>query len=123
MGLMILTLPLVVPANASALALLPGSEGFGVDIQTEGGGLEKEAGSHPLSMTFSINFETDGGGSADGDLRNLSLNMPPGLIENPTAVGQKYCTASDFATPRNSPFEESKSGESCPDATQARGAR
>lgn len=117
-GLVISALALAAPVSASAIAFLPGSEGFDVNIQTEGGGLAKEAGSHPLSMTFSINFETDGGGSTDGDLRNLSLEMPPGLIENPTALGQGYCNGSDFETPRSSPFEESKSGESCPDATQ-----
>jgi len=111
-------LALLAPPRASALDLLPGREGFDVSIQTEAGGLAKDAGSHPLSMTFSVNFESDGGGSTDGILRTLSVEMPPGLVENPTALGQKYCTASDFATPRNSPFEKSASGESCPDATQ-----
>lgn len=117
-GLVVFALALAGPASASALTLLPDSEGFDVNIQTEGDVPAKEAGSHPLSMTFSINFETDGGGSTDGDLRNLNLEMPPGLIENPNALGQEHCKASDFGTPRSSPFEESESGESCPDATQ-----
>jgi hypothetical protein len=117
-GLAAFALALAAPPSASALALLPGNEGFDTNVYAENGGLARDAGSHPLSVTSSVNFATDGGGFTEGDLRNLSLEMPPGLFENPTALGQKYCKASDFATPRNSPFEESKSGESCPDATQ-----
>ncbi|HEX5713415.1 MAG TPA: hypothetical protein VFX85_08895 [Solirubrobacterales bacterium] len=42
--------------------------------------------------------------------------MPPGMIENPTVVDR--CPISIFSTPRNSPFQESLSGESCPLRTQ-----
>lgn len=112
-----LALMLAAPTNTSALALLPGSEGFDATVYATGGGLATEAGSHPEAVSFSINFETEGGGPfTAGDLRNLEVEMPPGLIENPTAMPQ--CSQLAFSTPRDSPFEESHSGESCPDDTQ-----
>jgi hypothetical protein len=106
----------LMPAGASALALLPGSEGFDANVHAVGGGLATEAGSHPETVSFSVNFETEGGPSPEGDLRNLSLDMPPGLLEVPTAI--PTCGKLAFSTPRSSPWEESLSGESCPDDTQ-----
>ena len=50
------------------------------------------------------------------DLKNLRLELPPGLVGNPSTVNQ--CTLAEFGTPRSSPFEASLSGESCPDASQ-----
>ena len=49
-------------------------------------------------------------------MRDLSLALPPGLIENPTVA--PVCSQADFHTPRESPWEASLSGESCPDRTQ-----
>jgi hypothetical protein len=115
LGLVALAIALL-PASASALALLPGAEGFDANVYAEGGGLAKDAGSHPGSVSFSVNFETEGGSSTRGELRNLSLEMPPGLIEISNAIPR--CSNHFFTTPRNSPFEESRSGESCPDNTQ-----
>jgi hypothetical protein len=116
LGLVALALALA-PTSVSALVLLPGSEGFDANVYAEGGGLAKDAGSHPASVSFSVNFETEGGGPfTEGKLRNLSLEMPPGLINIPFAVPR--CGNHFFTTPRNSPFEESQSGESCPDDTQ-----
>src|SRR6187399_703811 len=109
LGLVALALALA-PAGASALTLLPGSEGFDANVYAEGGGLAKDAGSHPASVSFSVDFETEGAGPfTEGELRNLSLEMPPGLINIPAAVPR--CGNHFFTTPRNSPFEESQSGE------------
>jgi hypothetical protein len=130
-GFAAFALVLAMPACASALALLPGSEGFDANVYTDvsadskGGEPVKQAGSHPGSLSFSVNFETEGGGPfTEGSLRNLGLEMPAGLIEIPTALSPEApiksgeCSQIDFATPRSSPFEKSLSGESCPDRTQ-----
>jgi len=115
--LVALALTLVAPAGASTFTILPGSEGFDANVLAEGGGPAEQAGSHPGAETFSFDFQESGSAGEDG-LRDFSVEMPPGLIENPTATKQIYCSKKEFETPRNSPWEESLSGESCKDKTQ-----
>jgi hypothetical protein len=109
---------LAVPVCAKAdFGLRPGSEGFDVAIHGEGETLDSEAGSHPVALTASVNLNLQGGGPfSEGDLKNLELELPPGLIENPTVM--PTCSQAAFQTPRSSPWEASLSGESCPDRTQ-----
>ncbi len=109
------------PTAEASFGFQPGAEGFDVTISEEGGvGAETRAGSHPYSIATNVNFnlgpEAPGGPFTDGDLRDLDLELPPGLIENPSAVSQ--CSQDRFHTPRTSPFEESRSGESCPALSQ-----
>jgi hypothetical protein len=112
-------LALALPGSAPAFGFLPGSAGFDANVYAEGGGAATQAGSHPLAVTFDVNFKAEGSGPfTEGDLRNLSLEMPPGLIENPTSIATGECSQQDFQTHRVSPWEESLSGESCPDKTQ-----
>lgn len=105
------------PAAASAFNFLPGAEGFDANAYKGTGRPANEAGSHPVAETFSVNFQ-ESGAPGEGGLRDLSVELPPGLIENPTATRQTYCRKEDFETPRDSPWEESLSGESCKDKTQ-----
>jgi hypothetical protein len=110
-----------VPAAQADFGFLPGTKGFDVTIADEGGaGVKTQAGSHPYSITTSVNFKLDGpseeGPFSDGDLRNMDLELPPGLIENPSAVSK--CSQERFHEPRVKPFEESRSGESCPALSQ-----
>jgi hypothetical protein len=115
---LVLAALLLAPAAAQAsFGFLPGEEGFNVTATAEGGEVANTvAGSHPYSLVTEANFNLAGKYS-DGDLRNLSLDLPPGLVENPTAVSR--CQAATFATPRSSPFEApSLSGEDCPDTSQ-----
>jgi hypothetical protein len=100
------------PACA-AFGFLPGAEGLAVDIAHEGP--TNRAGSHPLALKVSVGL-SKGGQASDGDLRDFHLELPPGLIENPTAVTQ--CSQGRFHTPRDSRFEASQSGEDCPDGSQ-----
>jgi hypothetical protein len=107
--------------TASALALLcssahaafsfrPGTEGFDVQVQDEGGvGVKTQAGSHPYEISSSVNV-------SEGDLRNLDLELPGGLIENSSAVTR--CSQARFHEVRSSPYEEARSGESCPALSQ-----
>ncbi len=105
------------PAAAEAeFGFLPGTAGFNVTATDEGGeAIDTTAGSHPYSLVTEVNFNMAGKFS-DGDLRDLHLDMPPGLIEDPTAVPR--CSPTDFSTQRVSPFEASEAGESCPALTQ-----
>lgn len=102
---------------------LPGTEGFGVSALADGGAAATAAGSHPYQLSFTVGlnqggeFEGQPGASfPDGDLRDLHIEAPSGLIENPAALPK--CNLGQFHTPRSSSFEESLSGESCPDKTQ-----
>lgn len=134
-ALVLLTLVLcagsaLVPVGASAaggfgtrFALLPEEDGFSVSLPAEGGEPATAAGSHPYRLGFHLGFEAGpesegqpGTSFPDGDLRNLELELPHGLLVNPSVVPR--CSAVEFQTPRESPFEDSLSGESCPDVTQ-----
>jgi hypothetical protein len=88
-----------------------GVEDFSANLTTDGGAPATEAGSHPVALELGVDFSP-----SEGDLRDLSIELPPGLFENPTAV--PVCSQADFRTPRASPWEQSHSGESCPDRTQ-----
>jgi len=104
------------PARAS-FGFAPGGEGFEVALAGEGEAPAGEAGSHPASFSASFAFDLEGEGPyTEGDLRELELELPPGLIENPTAL--PTCSAAAFLTARESPWEQSASGESCPDSAQ-----
>ena len=110
--LLAVSLAAVLPAAAQADF---GIEAFDATLLAEGGGPATEAGSHPVSLELSIGL-AHAGAFAEGDLRDLEMDLPPGLLVNPNAV--PYCSQADFLTPRSSPWEASLSGESCPDNTQ-----
>lgn len=102
---------------------LTGTAGFAVGVFADGGAPATLSSSHPYQLDFSIDlnqgdeFEGQPGVSfPDGDLRDLRIEMPPGLLINPNAL--EKCLPAAFHTPRSSPFEQSLSGESCPDRTQ-----
>jgi hypothetical protein len=110
----VLLLAAATPSAASAFDFLPGAGGFDANIYEATDRPAKQAGSHPTAATFSVDFE-EGGAPGAGGLRDLSVELPPGLIENPTATKQIYCGKTEFETPRSSP---SLSGESCRAETQ-----
>jgi hypothetical protein len=104
---------------AAAFDLQPGGEGF--EALAEEGGLPfTSAGGHPYALRLHLAFRTEEGPGGNplpqGDLRDLSLRLPPGMLANPAVVPR--CSVADFHTARVSPFEASASGESCPAATQ-----
>jgi hypothetical protein len=121
------------PAQAS-FELLPGEAGFDV-ATTEpddpavvlggvaDGGPANLAGSHPYRLKVQINLASgpEGPGEpgvpySEEDLRDLRLDLPAGLVQNPAVVGR--CSATQFNNPRQSPFGPTFSGESCPDDSQ-----
>ena len=110
---------LIGPSQAGAFDFLPGPEGFSAVAYGEGKQVEMRPGVHPVALTVTAGFAPSGEAGepfTEDDLRDLSIEYPPGLIENPTAV--PLCSQSAFQTPRVSPFEESLSGESCSDRSQ-----
>lgn len=107
--------------TTGGFGFLPGREGFSAVATEENGAVANRAGSHPYALTVETNFnlagESDGEPGVpvtDGDLKDISIDLPPGLIENPTAVPR--CSQAEFQTPRQVPG--SHSGESCPARTQ-----
>ena len=131
------SLLLLLPAASSAQAafdLLPGDAGFSVAatepddpaIVADGvapGGAATLAGSHPYALTTTIGLNPGLGAPgepgvpySDGDLRSFRLDLPRGLVENPEVLDR--CNLESFSTPRQSPYETSLSGESCPDRSQ-----
>jgi hypothetical protein len=105
--------------TTEGFGFLPGPEGFAVSAVADDDGGAAGPGSHPYQLSFELGlnqagpFEDQPGAVfPDGDLRDLRIEMPPGLIVNPSVIVR--CTLDAFNTPRASPFEASKSGESCP---------
>jgi hypothetical protein len=111
------------PAAQAEFGLRPGAEGFSAAVPREGGSPDVEAGSHPFALTTEVNFNLGPGSPgepgvpfADGDVKDLEIELPPGLIENPATISQ--CSLAQFHSPRQSTYEASLSGENCPDDTQ-----
>jgi hypothetical protein len=100
--------------GATTQGLLPGAAGFDAAAYADGGEAATQAGSHPYSLELNLALDQGGG---ETDLRSLRIDLPPGLLVNPAATGV-LCSNAAFDTPRNSPYESSQSGESCPDRTQ-----
>lgn len=113
-----LAIVLLCPASASAdFGFEPGTTGFAVRAFADGGEAASVAGSHPDQLGFHLGFDTTGSPPLpEGDLRELRIELPPGMIANPAAVGT--CSTLAFNAPRISPFAPSRSGESCPTASQ-----
>ncbi len=99
---------LLAPASASAFGLTA----FDVAASEEDGSPAAQAGSHPFALTAKLSFQTEAGGYSEGDVRDLRIDLPPGMLTNPAVVDR--CSIALFNTPRNSPFQESASGEDCP---------
>jgi hypothetical protein len=109
--------------TSKGFGFLPGVEGFAASVWADGAATTTQAASHPYQLDFTIGLNKGGSfegqpGVAfpDGDLRELRLELPPGLLLNPAVLEQ--CSAVAFNILRVSPFFESRSGESCPDKSQ-----
>jgi hypothetical protein len=109
--------------TTKGFGFLPGTQGFATNAYSDGGAPAVKAGSHPYQLDFKLGLNQGGAFEGqpgavfpDGDMRDLKIDMPPGMLLNPNAI--EKCTQTQFHTPRLSPFESSLSGESCPDRTQ-----
>jgi hypothetical protein len=115
-------LAMAAPAARASFGFKPGTEGFSIAVKTEDGKPSSSAGSHPGEWSMHLGLNQSGS-FPDGDLRDLKIETPQGMLLNPTFQGSVAsdlvrCSAVDFQTPRTSPYEQSLSGESCPLYTQ-----
>jgi hypothetical protein len=108
------------PVTISSKPAEAGLSGFGSWFSNADGTLDTQAGSHPYAYTtvFTINnFVRPKFGEeippVDGGLRNIVVNLPPGVVGNPNAVPQ--CTRPQFDNEYAEPGEE---GGGCPSASQ-----
>lgn len=94
---------LVAPGLAQAdFGIAPGS--LSVTAENEDGTIDTQASSHPYSYTVSFALNKDPEGhSVGGELRDIVIELPPGLIGNPMATPR--CPRQDFegANPHCSP--------------------
>jgi hypothetical protein len=109
--------------TTQGFGFLPGEEGFKAQLIADGGEAATLAGSHPYRLSFAVNLKQGGESEGqpglafpDGDLRDLRLEVPAGTILNPQVA--PLCTEAEFHTARESPFEASRSGESCSEKSQ-----
>ncbi len=102
-------------ARAAEFGFKPGPEGLSFGFEEEDGSPALRAGRHPYQLRADLGFGEEAGLPAQ-DIRDLRLQLPSGLIGNPSVLTR--CTSAQFATPRSSPYEPSQSGESCPDKSQ-----
>jgi hypothetical protein len=110
-------------ATTQGFGFRPGTEGFAVSALADGGVPASVSGTHPYQLSIDLGLNQGGELEgqpgvpiADGDVRDLSIEMPAGMTLNPSVV--PTCAASIFNTPRSSPFATSRSGENCPAASQ-----
>jgi hypothetical protein len=98
------------PASVTKPVLVgSSSSGFGfADVDgwatNADGTLDTQAGSHPYELTFFFDMSFENADGSDGNIRDLNVNAPPGIVGDPTAVPRCSRQA----------FDE----EECPAATQ-----
>lgn len=107
--------PAIARATPPEFGFRQGPEGLSFAIEEQDGSPALRAGRHPYQLRADLGF-TEEAGEPTQDVRDLRLQLPSGLIGNPSVVTR--CTVAQFDTPRSSPYEASHSGESCPDKSQ-----
>ena len=85
---------LAAPAAAKAdFGIVPGS--VSAVAENRNGTIANQAGSHPYNYTVSFKLKTDESGYTEGgQLRDVIVDLPPGLVGNPLAVPR--CSRQDF---------------------------
>ena len=76
---------LVVPVAQADFGVLPGS--LKASALNSDGTIDTRAGSHPYSYTVHFDLNTDESGHTEGGvMRDVLVDLPPGLIGNPQAI-------------------------------------
>ncbi|HEY2632377.1 MAG TPA: hypothetical protein VGI26_08370 [Solirubrobacteraceae bacterium] len=98
-----------------SFGFLSGLEGFGASATEPDGTAATQAGAHPYDVTVSTGFPTsakDGTLVAVGHLRDIKVDLPSGLVVNPTATPVR-CTETQLESDL-----EAREGSGCPLASQ-----
>jgi hypothetical protein len=77
-----------------------GPKDFTISTLNRDGSVDLQASSHPYEYKLGFALNQNGKGEPEGKLRDLVVDLPPGLVGNPQAVPR--CKVADFAgiTPR-----------------------
>ncbi|HYM45297.1 MAG TPA: hypothetical protein VES65_03955, partial [Solirubrobacteraceae bacterium] len=82
----------VVSSARASFGIAPGS--FSTSALNRDGSVDTQAGSHPYSYTVSFRFNQDAKGEPEGEVRDVVLDLPRGLVGDPLAVPR--CPHQDF---------------------------
>ncbi len=77
----------------AAFGILPGS--VHVEAVNRDGSADLQAGSHPYALTVGLKFNRDANGNAEGSVRDVVVDLPPGFAGNPIALPR--CPREDLA--------------------------
>src|SRR5580700_5343845 len=84
---------LVFAGSAAAdFGLVPGS--FSVPMTNANGTTVTQAGTHPYAITTNFSVNTTPSGTTDGNIKDINVATPPGLVGDPNATPQ--CTMAEF---------------------------
>lgn len=93
LGVLLASALLADPVAADAsFGVVPGS--FQVSARNRDGTIDRMAGSHPYVLTVAATFSHDHEGDAEGSVRDVRVDLPPGLVGNPLATPR--CTREAF---------------------------
>ena len=112
--------PLIRPLTVSSEPTPFGVEEYELTPENEDGSLDTEAGSHPfqLTTTFALNEarDTDGlnGPSSPALARNLSFQLPPGLLGNANVLGNLKNAVNQCSGPEFGQLVAHNFQDSCP---------
>jgi hypothetical protein len=103
--LLALCVPLLLASPAMAEF---GISKFRIAATNQNGTPDLQAGSHPyaLTTTFEMNLPSEPENGPEGDVKDLTVQLPPGLIGNPDATPR--CTDREFTAVEN------QNGGTCP---------
>src|SRR4051812_12140089 len=87
----VLTMCVAAPAAHAAF----GVQAFNAEVRKSStpGDLETQAGANPFEGITDFSFKTNGLGP-DGNVKNIRVDLPPGLVSNPEATPK--CTEAQF---------------------------
>ena len=81
----LLLICILAPAAQADFGFQPGSAS--VQLFNRDNTVDEQASSHPYSLVLQAALKTDAGGFTEGgQMRDLAIDLPPGLIGNPLAV-------------------------------------
>jgi hypothetical protein len=99
LALALLALLATAPAARADFGFAP--DGVHVALLDAAGQPELRAGAHPDRMVVDFAFETVGGGGADGNVKDLAIDLPAGFTGDASAV--PLCSRPDFEQLRCGP--------------------
>jgi hypothetical protein len=94
-ALLLFAVQLMIVVQAPSASASFGLTGLDSTFTDSLGAPSMQAGSHPFAWTTLVNVNTMAGKQDGGAVKNIIVELPPGLVVNPTAVPR--CSAADFA--------------------------